>query len=94
MNSKFLFLFVTIFTLLVTDMQAQENTSDFPLLKGPYLGPRPPGKKAELFAPQVIAYEVHESPCFSQDEKEIIIGSMTEGTKCYKMVNGIMGDIK
>ena len=62
---------------------------DFPVLKGPYLGQKPPGKKAVLFAPEVITYEVHESPTISPDEKEIIIGSMSEGMKYYKMEDGI-----
>ena len=65
------------------------HQDDFPVLKGPYFGQKPPGKKAVLFAPEVIRYEVHESPVFSQDEKEIIIGSMSEGMKYYNMVDGI-----
>jgi len=60
-----------------------------PLLKGPYLGQLPPGKKAELFAPEVIRYEVHGSPSISTNEKEIIIASMSEGMKYYKMVEGV-----
>jgi len=66
----------------------QEKTS-FPVLKGPYLGQKPPGKKAVLFAPELINYEVHGSPLISKDEKEIIIGSMTEGSKYYKMIDGV-----
>ncbi len=62
---------------------------EFPVLKGLYLGQKPPGKNAELFAPELIKYEVHESPFISQDEKEIIIGSMTEGTKYYKMIDRV-----
>ena len=61
--------------------QSQEEKSDFPVLKGPYLGQKLPGKKAVLFAPEVITYEVHESPSISSDEKEIIISSMSEGLK-------------
>ena len=62
---------------------------DIPVLRGPYLGQEPPGKKAELFAPEVITYEVHESPSISPDEKEIFIASMSEGMKFYKMVDGV-----
>ena len=58
-------------------------------LKGPYLGQKPPGKRAELFAPDIITYEVHESPSISPDLTEIIIGSMEEGTKYYKSENGV-----
>jgi hypothetical protein len=70
-------------------LHAQEKSADFSILKGPYLGQKPPGKKAELFAPQIIAYEVHESPIISQDLREIFIGSMTEGLKYYKMEEGV-----
>ena len=68
-------------------ISAQEKSIGFVGLKGPYLGQKPPGKKAELFAPGLIDYEVHESPVISQDEKEIIIGSMSEGSKYYRMAN-------
>jgi hypothetical protein len=37
--------------------------------KGPYFGQKPPGKEAEQFAPQIITYEVHESPSISPDFK-------------------------
>jgi len=66
-----------------------QNKESIPPLKGPYLGQKPPGIKAELFAPEVITYEVHESPSISQDEKEILVGSMSEGMKFYKMVDGV-----
>ena len=87
MIKKFQIIFLTTFLILSSILQTQEKIRDFPVLKGLYLGQKPPGKKAELFAPDVIDYEVHESPCISQDEKEMLIGSMEEGTKYYKMVN-------
>jgi len=70
---------------------SEEKTNEIkePVLKGLYLGQKPPGKNAELFAPELINYEVHGSPFISQDEKEIIIGSMTEGPKYYKMIDGV-----
>ena len=42
---------------------AQENTkdkSDFPVLKGPYLGQKPPGLIPVIFAPGVVSTENHE----------------------------------
>jgi len=33
----------------------QTNTKDFPVLKGPYLGQKPPGMTPELFAPGIIS---------------------------------------
>jgi hypothetical protein len=84
-----LFALVTIFLVVLGLCHTQERTSDFPVLRGPYFGQELPGKKAVLFAPEVITYEVHESPFISPDEKEIIIGSMSEGMKYYKMEDGI-----
>jgi len=82
----------TLFSLtctLLTLFTGCLSQDDFPVLKGPYLGQKPPGKEAEIFAPELINYEVHGSPYISQDEKEIIIGSMTEGPKYYKMIDGV-----
>ena len=62
---------------------------EFPVLTGPYLGQKPPGKNAERFAPDVITYEVHESPSISQDLTEMVIDSMEEGSKYYKMIDGV-----
>jgi len=86
MKSKAIFIEILLSILFVFICYAQD---DFPILKGPYLGQKPPGTKAELFAPEVIGYEVHESSSISPDEKEIIIGSMSEGMKYYKMVDGV-----
>jgi len=58
-------------------------------LKGPYFGQKPPGSQAELFAPRAITYEVHESPSISPDFTDMIIDSMEEGTKYYKMIDGV-----
>ena len=66
----------------------QTEKNDFPVLKGPYLGQNPPGKKAELFAPQIINFETHDSPIITQDESEIFIPTF-EGVKYYKMVDGV-----
>jgi len=46
---------------------------DFPLLKGPYLGQKPPGMTPELFAPGIVTTEFHEhsSPAFSPDGSEV-----------------------
>ncbi len=86
---KYRAILVGILLAFVFAFISAAQQDDFPILKGPYLGQKPPGKKAELFAPDVIRYEVHESPFISPDEKEIIIGSMSEGTKYYKMVGGV-----
>lgn len=44
---------------------------DFPILKGPYLGQKPPGMTPELFAPGIISTEKREfCSVFSPDGKE------------------------
>ena len=75
-------IFITGITVLSTRAQISQPN-------GPYFGQEPPGKEAELFAPQIITWEVHGSPLISHDLKEIIIGSMEEGTKYFNMSDGI-----
>lgn len=57
-------LFLSI--LSVFSSHAQQN--DFPVLKGPYLGQKPPGMTPEVFAPGIISTEASEGCCcFSKD---------------------------
>ena len=79
-----IFLFVSI--LMAGISHSQNKLSD---LKGPYLGQNPPGKKAVLFAPDVIVYEVHGAPSISPDGKAMIIDPMGEGPKYYRLIEGI-----
>jgi len=39
---------------------AVQKTDDFPVLKGPYLGQKPPGMKAEIFAPGIVSTDLNE----------------------------------
>jgi len=71
-------LFIKIFLgliIFITPLLAQENTidkSDFPLLKGSYLGQKLPGKIPEVFAPAIISTEAFEfAITFSNDNKDI-----------------------
>ncbi|MBM1107014.1 serine hydrolase [Aurantibacter crassamenti] len=56
----------------VRPIALQENDSlEFPLLTGPYMGQKPPGKMAEPFAPGIVTTEHRElSGFFSPDLKE------------------------
>lgn len=60
-NKRFLILiglFVCVLLLLMENgfaQTAQENSREFPLLKGPYMGQKPPGMVAEPFAPGIIS---------------------------------------
>jgi Tol biopolymer transport system component len=52
---------------------AQEKANDFPVLKGPYLGQKPPGVTPEIFAPGIISTKDHRELggcAFSPDGKE------------------------
>lgn len=49
------------------------NEFNFPELKGPYLGQKPPGMTPEIFAPYIISTGLNEGVCtFMPDNNEII----------------------
>lgn len=52
---------------------AKEESDNFPVLRGPYLGQKPPGSTAEVFAPGVISTGLHDDygPAVSKDGNEI-----------------------
>lgn len=53
---------------------SEDRSKDFPVLKGPYLGQKPPGENPEVFAPGIVSrreYFEHDSPFFSPDLKEV-----------------------
>jgi hypothetical protein len=62
---------ITILFLIVTiNIYAQKE--DFPKLTGPYLGQKPPGKIAKIFAPKIISTGMSESAiAVAPDGKEI-----------------------
>lgn len=55
-----------------------ERDSNFPVLTGPYLGQKPPGRTAELFAPDIIAADLHSVTAFSPQGNEVYWRPMTE----------------
>jgi len=67
--------------------QAQEQFNDFPVLKGPYLGQKPPGMTPELFAPDVFNTEVHGGLVCSPDGLEMYWDLMEGGQNilCMKI---------
>jgi hypothetical protein len=54
MKVKKLFLLIIVLLVFNGLVKGQE---DFPLLRGSYLGQKPPGKKAEIFAPGIVCTE-------------------------------------
>jgi Tol biopolymer transport system component len=61
--------FISLFILLFASCQHESN---FPVLKGPYLGQKPPGITPEIFAPGIISTGYHDGCItFSSDGKEL-----------------------
>ncbi len=75
-NILYLTSIILVFTLLLflpDKTFTQSNTSDMPVLKGPYLGQKPPGLKPEIFAPGIISTDLHEgSSGFNLDSTHFV----------------------
>jgi|GEM_PF-1399789 len=57
-----------------TDVWVKDVKEKFPVLKGPYLGQKPPGEIPKMFAPGIISVEEnfeHSAAVFSPDNKEV-----------------------
>ena len=57
MKKLIIILLAILLKSTITFCQSRQN--DFPRLSGPYLGQKPPGKVAELFADGIIANSQH-----------------------------------
>ena len=72
MKNKTFFAFYLFFIVLIWMSPARENPLDFPVLKGPYLGQKPPGTTAAIFAPGIVSTGFTESYAFfTPDGKEL-----------------------
>jgi hypothetical protein len=59
---------IFFYVLIIHNVSAKD---DWPVLKGPYLGQKPPGMTPEIFAPGIVSTVSHEfSCCFSPDGNE------------------------
>ena len=69
MKHKTLFTVILLFLIVISAGHAQRD--DLPVLKGPYLGQKPPGLTAEIFAPGIVSTG-HSEFCsvFSPDGSE------------------------
>ena len=82
MNQKNIF----IFLLALIFIQCTEQ-SDFPVLKGPYLGQQPPGITPEIFAPGIVSTEKNEvNSVFSADGTEFYFSIFRPGKGYVIMV--------
>lgn len=84
--------------LCVLIVTACSQNADYPVLKGPYLGQRPPGDVPVLFAPGIVAdiYREHSGAVFTPDGKELFWTVDNIGRPWYprivlfmKQVNGV-----
>ena len=63
--------FKLVFLIILLFVNCQEE-NNFPILKGPYLGQKPPGTKPEIFAPGIISTGYHDGCItFSPDGREL-----------------------
>lgn len=70
MKKPFNLIFLLLILCKIT--VAQQATTVFPKLTGPYLGQKPPGNTPELFAPQIVTTGICEtSICFSSSGDEV-----------------------
>jgi len=66
MKRKDIYIGLLFSAFFFTNLYTQQN--EFPILKGPYLGQKPPGMTPEVFAPGIISTEASEgSSSFSPD---------------------------
>jgi Tol biopolymer transport system component len=61
MKTIYLIILLSVLLMFAVFAQSQEKTTDFPVLKGEYLGQKPPGMTPELFAPGIISTGNNES---------------------------------
>jgi Tol biopolymer transport system component len=76
---RILFVFICFIVILEIGSAKME---DFPVLKGPYLGQKPPGMIPEIFAPGIVSTDVSEFSCtFSPDGKSFYFSRDRGGYK-------------
>jgi hypothetical protein len=89
--------FVLSFLILINVSYSKGNTDDWPVLKGPYLGQKPPGLTPELFAPGIISTKIKRelNSVFSPKGDEFYFAIYTPKPKdkciiwCSKQINGM-----
>jgi hypothetical protein len=83
---------VTVSLLLLIASSSFSQQTDFPTLKGPYLGQKPPGMTPEKFAPGIVSMDsIREfSGTFSPDGKEYYFFRFAKGAGMMvsKLIDG------
>jgi hypothetical protein len=89
-KQKSIYFGILLLVILIFSIYAQQH--DFPVLKGPYLGQKPPGMTPEIFAPGIVSTFAWEySSTFTPDGKEFyyaISGAPFDVIIVMKEVNG------
>ena len=85
MNIRKQFIFINIVLVFICGIsQAQKKLDNFPVLKGPYLGQKPPGMEPEIFAPGIISTEKSEiNSVFSPDGNEFYFSRWDPSKKIH-----------
>lgn len=55
MKSNYICIFIALMLSVLPMSSKSEGQIKFPILKGPYMGQKPPGMMAEPFAPGIIS---------------------------------------
>jgi len=86
---KKLLLIIVVILIQVTISSCQTRKKDFPVLKGPYLGQKPPGDIPIPFLSDIFK-NVHTSLAFSPDAKQVYWKEMGNNKLLYmEEVNGV-----
>ena len=90
MKSNFVLLSIILISGTLLIFCSQNTESKFSELKGSYLGQKPPGMKAEIFAPGLISAGAQElNITFSPDGKEVSFTVITPGETYYPEQMGV-----
>lgn len=91
MKSKVIYVGILLSIVLVFSSNTQLGNS--PVLKGPYLGQKPPGMIPEIFAPGIVSTEHHEfGITFSLDGKEIFFTRMIRDERIQRIMHTAEGE--
>jgi len=74
MKIKIISIILIFFIFSIYTTYTQEKSDTFPVLKGSYLGQKPPGESPEIFAPGIISADKnfeHSAAVFSPDGQEV-----------------------
>ena len=84
---KLVILFLAVFAQSTITL-CQTGQKEFPVLKGPYLGQKPPGKTPVMFAPGIVSRDdifEHSAAIFSPNNSEVYWSGKPFGTRYFKI---------